>query len=361
MKTIKRILTPALAIVAAMLVFTSCDHKELCWHHPHYQSLRIVFDWRDAPTASPEGMCVYLFPIEDDNHFTSEDGGMEITRPDYYRFDFSNTQGGVVDGILPGKYRIITYNNDTDGVLFSGTGWETHKGFTREGSLLEPIYGNVANRAPMAPGADDQRVVICPDAMWGVSVGEVEIQEQGVKYTHYPFDPGEGVDTTAPVYSTEHVITLYPHLLTCYYDYEIRNVSNLENSVQMCASLSGMASDLTFSSEELGRELVTIPFAAAPDMSTRRILGNFVTWGHHELNPQPHYLILYVWMKGEPRGWYFTFDVTAQVNAAPDRHYVHLVINNLDLPVIIDPGDEGEDAFEPSVDDWFQENHVVPM
>lgn len=361
MKTIKRILTPALAIVAAMLVFTSCDHKELCWHHPHYQSLRIVFDWRDAPTASPEGMCVYLFPIEDDNHFTSEDGGMEITRPDYYRFDFNNTRGGVVDGILPGKYRIITYNNDTDGVLFSGTGWETHKGFTREGSLLEPIYGNVANRAPMAPGADDQRVVICPDAMWGTSVTTVEVSEQGVKYEHYPFDPDANMDKTQPITSTERVITLYPHLLTCFYDYEIRNVSNLENSVQMCASLSGMASELTFSSEELGRELVTIPFPAAPDMSTRRIIGNFVTWGHHELNPQPHYLILYVWMKGEPRGWYFTFDVTDQVHAAPDRHYVHLVVDNLDLPVIINPGEEGEDAFEPSVDDWFQENHVVPM
>ena len=187
------------------------------------------------------------------------------------------------------------------------------------------------------------------------------LDEQGVKYEHYPFDPDANMDKTQPITSTERVITLYPHLLTCFYDYEIRNVSNLENSVQMCASLSGMASELTFSSEELGRELVTIPFPATPDMSTRRILGNFVTWGHHELNPQPHYLILYVWMKGEPRGWYFTFDVTAQVHAAPDRHYVHLVVDNLDLPVIINPGDEGEDAFEPSVDDWFQENHVVPM
>ena len=122
-----------------------------------------------------------------------------------------------------------------------------------------------------------------------------------------------------------------------------------------------MAPELTFSSEALGREVVTIPFGATPDVATRRITGNFITWGHHELNPQPHYLLLYVWMKGEPRGWYFTCDVTDQVHAAPDRHYVHLVVDGLDLPVIINPGDEGSDAFKPAVDDWFQEIVDVPM
>ena len=361
---ISRTTLAALCAAIALLLSTSCDHKELCFHHPHYQTLRIQFDWRDAPTApnEVEGMCVFLFPIDPElDDFTSPDGGTPIQRPEYYRVDFDNTKGGIVQGVLPGRYRIVTYNNDTDGVLFTGTSWETHTGFTREGSLLEPIYGNASNRAPHAPGADDQRVVICPDAMWGTSVATVEVTEQGVKYVHYPFNPDADMDTSVPVTSTESVITLYPHLLTCYYDYEIRNVTNLENAVQMCASLSGMAPEFTFSSEALGREVVTIPFAANPDVDTRRITGNFITWGHHELNPQPHYLLLYVWMKGEPRGWYFTCDVTDQVHAAEDRHYVHLVIDGLDLPVIINPGDEGEDAFKPAVDDWFQEIVDVPM
>lgn len=358
MKTLKHIITPAMSLIAAVLLLSGCTHKELCWNHPHYQSLRIVFDWRDAPDAAPEGMCVYLFPMDKTIEFVTEDG-TTVNYPDYYRFDFANTHGGTVDGILPGKYRIVTYNNDTDGVLFSGIEWENHLGFTREGSLLEPIYGSAHNRAPMAPGADDQRVLICPDVMWGVPLGEVDIQEQGVTYTHYSFNPAEEVDKNAPIFSTEHVITLYPHLLSCFYDYEIRNVTNLENSVQMCASLSGMAPEHTFSCEELGRELVTLPFAAEPDLATKRIIGNFVTWGHHELNEDPHYLVLYIWMKGEPKGWYYTFDVTDQVHAAPDRHYVHLVVDNLDLPVIIDPQDD--DTFKPSVDDWYEETHVVPM
>ena len=43
----------------AMILF-SCEHKELCFHHPHMVTLRVDFDWKNAPQADPEGMCVYF-------------------------------------------------------------------------------------------------------------------------------------------------------------------------------------------------------------------------------------------------------------------------------------------------------------
>ena len=39
----------------AMILF-SCEHKELCFHHPHVVTVRVDFDWKNAPQANPEGM-----------------------------------------------------------------------------------------------------------------------------------------------------------------------------------------------------------------------------------------------------------------------------------------------------------------
>lgn len=53
--------------------------------------------------------------------------------------------------------------------------------------------------------------------------------------------------------------------------------------------------------------------------------------------------------------WYYTFDVTQQVDEAPDRRHVHLVIDGLSLPEPI-----GEDSgFRPDVDGWTEENHDI--
>lgn len=354
---ISRTTIAALCAALTLLLLSSCDHKELCFHHPHGADIRIVFDWRDAPDAHPEGMAVFFYPIDDDG-LRAEDAEDEPTNAEYYRRDLL-PGGGELYNIPVGKYRVICYNNDTDGVLFNNYSlFDTHYGYTREGSLLEPIYGNTANRAPSAPGAEGDRVVICPDEMWGCSVFDLEITETGVKYIHYPFDPDADEDVTKPVINSEHVITLYPHLLTCYYDYIIHNVENSEYIYQVCASMSGMAPGMTFGNEALDKECVSIPFGASPDAKKGTITGNFITWGHHEENAKPHQLVIYVWMKGDTRGWYFIHDVTDQVHAAPDRHHVHIEIDGLSLPKPINPTDSG---FEPSVDDWVSVDFNITM
>ena len=44
--------------LAILLLLPSCVHKELCYDHPYTVSVRVEFDWRDAPEAAPDGMCV---------------------------------------------------------------------------------------------------------------------------------------------------------------------------------------------------------------------------------------------------------------------------------------------------------------
>lgn len=47
---------------AAALMLAACQHKELCYDHSHVVSLNVVFDWSEAPDATPASMSLYLFP-----------------------------------------------------------------------------------------------------------------------------------------------------------------------------------------------------------------------------------------------------------------------------------------------------------
>lgn len=324
-----------LTAVAMTLILSSCDHKDLCFEHPHKVTLRIAFDWRDAPDADATSMHVCFYPA---------DG-----KGKSYIFNLGR-DGDELHDIEVGRYHLLCYNNTS--VVQSGNthAFDAHELFTRDGDLLEPALGNGGTRAPRVAGTEDQSVVICPDRMWGNTATDIVIDNLGVSYVHSTEAPGEPSGNL--VTSREYVITLFPHELTCTYTYEIRNVKNLKHATDMCASLSGMAGSLRVSSEEPGRKPVTLPFAAKSD-KVSTITGTFHTFGHHEDNAAPHRMALYVWMDDGKKYAYGLsgddrFDVTSQVHGAPDRRRVHLVIDGLDLPTPIENGS----GFNPSVDDW---------
>ena len=114
------------------------------------------------------------------------------------------------------------------------------------------------------------------------------------------------------------MITLFPHELVCTYTYEVRNVTNLKHMTQMCGSISGMSGVLTFSTEELGRECVTLPFEAHADGEST-VVGKFYTFGHHTENPDPHKMVFYVVMD-EARS---TATRTPTTSTLPSRFTTH--------------------------------------
>ena len=318
-------------ILLLLLILTwSCTHKELCTHHPHDVKVRVDFDWMGAPEANPEGMCVFFYPIE---------GGQPR------RYDFKGTKGGEIN-ITVGQYMVMCYNNDTEGVLFRNKNdFCCHEAYTRDGNIFESIYGN-GYAPPQKRGTEPERVVICPDMMWGSIATEVDITESGISYT---CTTTKGADQRMVI--KEHVITLYPVELTCIYTYEIRNVKNLKHATQMCATISGMAGGINLSTQDLHLENITLPLESTFD-KVSTITGRFITFGHHEDNDAPHRMELYVWMDDGQKVVYGTegerFDVTDQVHNAPDKRRVHIVIDGLDLPQPIENGH----GFKPSVDDW---------
>lgn len=328
---------PALIIMALTVALTGCNHKELCYRHPHNSKITVKYDWSEAPDANPAGMCVFFY--------STENAG------EYYRFDFSNTHGGEIE--LPaGKYVLVTYNNDTEAVRFSSTNvFDLHTAYTRDGDLLEPLYGNGVTSNTKTDNSE--RVVITPDGLWGCHAVDVTITQHGITYTiehHHGYRSGDAEVVTDD--SGNQTITLFPHDMLCHYSYEVRNVENTEHVSRISASLSGMSGTMKMSDETLGSESVTLPVNGQTDPSNKKITGKFLTFGNYSTDGTvQHKMEFFVVMDDGSKyriGNSDNLNVTTQVDNAPDPRHVHIIIDNLKLP-IPNISDEG---WLPTVDDW---------
>lgn len=102
-------------LAASVLLFGSCEHKELCFLHPHTAQLQVEFDWSYAPDAERnnevEGMCLWFYPVDE--------AGTQTGEP--LRYDLSGMKGGTVE-IPMGRYQVLYYNNDYEVVQFRNVG-----------------------------------------------------------------------------------------------------------------------------------------------------------------------------------------------------------------------------------------------
>ena len=132
-------------------------------------------------------------------------------------------------------------------------------------------------------------------------------------------------------------------------------MEGLKYVAQMSASLSGMSPALPLATEEPDAEPTTLPFEARHD-GEATITGGFLTFGQPAANATAHKLALYVWLADGTK-WLYTFDVTDQVDQAPNPKRVHIIIDKLTLPEPI--GDDS--GFHPDVDEWIEEEHDIIM
>ena len=318
---------------AALLTATACEHKELCYHHAHLETVRVEFDWRDAPDADPAGMCVWFYPT---------DGSQPS------RFDLDKEGGNV--SIPRGDYNIIAYNNDYETVyLSSRNDFSTLEIVTLSGGLFEPLgYSGYSN-------SRGERVAVCPERLWGCTAIETVIAESGVSYICVPEKDKEEY-LGRPVEVKEHVITLYPHELYSTYSFEIHGIENRDDILRASGSLSSMSTTLILHDETKGEEQATLPFGVEYDDLETPMTGEFLTFGCNREDHDTHSFLLYIWLADGTR-WYYNFDVTDQIRGAEDHRNVHLVINCTIEPETLDL-DEGSDA---DIDDWNSEDHDLYM
>ena len=302
------IIAALLAIMSAIACSKSDTASEIM---DHTVSVSVTFDMRYVGDQPPAGMTLYLYPLDENLE----------TR----RFDFKGITGGKVD-IKPGRYNIICYNNDTHGVDFRNTDrYDSHEAYTRQSALNQSPDGN---NLPVAPGAEDEQLLICPDPMTGTSISNVSLESNDV------------------------TLTLQPRRLTCTYRYEITDVTNIGRVTSMFASISGMTSSLLLCDGNPGSECATLVSEAVSD-GMSRITGEFVIFRHDNGCNASHHLMLYVWTDDGKLhclgGSDTRFDMTEKLHQSGESGSVTLTVNGLEIPQSHDP--EGT-SYTPDIDDW---------
>lgn len=315
------------AVAALAIGFSSCDHKELCYTHPHSANVEVVFDWNNVTNADPEGMTVYFYNLAEPE-----------AQP--YRFDFVGMRGGNVT--LPlGNYEAICVNSDTEFAHFYDTEkLNTFIARTREADILEGMQSRSEN-TPVAVGTEDETCMAYPDDIFSDTIRMTSIVRPDVNYT----------------------VCFRPEDALCRYTVEIRNCENLKFVRQVSGTLSGMSGEMLMADRSHPASHCILPFSATSDGSTR-IDGKFAAFGHR---PQAddihksHKMMVYA-VLADGSGWYKEFDVTNQVHDAENPRHVHILVDGLKFPEVINSGDDDDEGgFQVGVTDWEEVEIVIPM
>lgn len=88
----------SIAILSLLIIgFSSCEHKELCYHHPHTAKVRVNVDWNLFTEEAPTGMTVMVYP---------ETGGKPQT-------SLTHTLDHTYFNLEQGTYHTLVFNQST--------------------------------------------------------------------------------------------------------------------------------------------------------------------------------------------------------------------------------------------------------
>lgn len=314
-----RFMVPAVAL--SVLSLTSCLHKDLDTELNTRVKVNVVFDWDNAPDATPSSMLSYFY---------SDEGNL-------LTYTFPGRDGDEIS-IPSGKYCGVSLNGDIsewasmrntdDPDMFEIT--------TRNAEQLEG-YGLMSRSLPRAEGAENERMAMTPRMLWSDRQDDINIPSNSDKDIYITFTPDDNL---------------------CHYTVDILHVKNMEylHGAAVDATLSGMAESALIGRRVTGDTPVTMPFLLTPDSSTQSLHSEYLTFGECNTNKVAHYLTVYMYITDGTK-WYKTFDVTDQVTEAPDPRNVHIVIDGIDLPKPI----TGSGGFVPDVNDWNDINIDLQM
>ncbi len=326
MKTISAIAVSTLMVLGA----SSCSHKELYIVEQPVASMpriQVVFDWRDAPGASPESMAMYLYDEAAQNPL---------------RYIFSNSTGGEIRAPF-GIHNAICMNADnTDWArVFNKENSNTFEIHTPDAAETAAAQGFDTRSMPRVTGTENERLASTPGMLYGAPKTNFILADNG------------GTDT----------IKLYPHELVCHYTVDIYDVDNLDRvkSTTLDATLSGMAEGVNITSGQGTDVAATLTCTLKAKTSQIQLHREFLPIGEREPIAKRHYLTVHsVMANGEK--WSHSFDVTDQISRATDPHHVHIILRGLSLPEPPQPDPHsGQSGMAVNVNGWQTVNIDLKM
>lgn len=325
-----------ISLLICPLLLSACEYKELCYDHNHYIDVPVVFDWQKSQQANAKGMTVLFYDM------TPTTKGSSPRPFEPIRYDLVGMKGDTIR-LLPGTYRAIAYNNDTESILLRGTeSIATMEAYTRSSTIEEGTkFSRTDVSMPRAANTEEEPVILEPDMLWCASSETFTLHIDDEPHTiMMPLEP-----------------RVYDIVIT------ISNVPNLQYTGQFGGSLTGLAPSVFMESGQQGPGLATEAFDIdVIDATTLRM--RFRTFGYTPFagstsQQSKHMLTIYA-ILGDGTKWYYTEDITNQINdPTQDPADLSVIVELEDLP-IPKPMDE-ESGFHPQIDDWQEMNIEVKM
>ena len=312
------------------IILASCEYKDLCYDHPHDSdhNLSLVLNLQLDLDVD--------FEVSDENH-------TKIVAPEYMKVGFYDPNaGGLKDTeyvkgnkgdiyVTPGTYDMVAYSFGTEWTQIRGEGdVSTLEAFTSDITATKAM-----TLAKFTRAGDDQSqggpIIYTPDHLL-VAHKEVVIP---------------------PFSSERQVITITAAAATIIetYSFELVNVTGVENIASVEAFVTNQARSNFFGRGEVSTEPATIYFPVEVDRTAGTVKTTFNTFGKLPGDSHSYLHILIVGTDGtEIR---ISTDITDQFEKAD-----HEII--IDEPVEV-PAPEGGGGIAPTVEQWQEENHDVPI
>lgn len=309
---------PSLLIGVMFLLAEGCTHRDLNYDAPTTiaEKVEVVFDWSRCPEKEAQTMVLYLYSQEHqmmDYRFNNPDGGM------------IRTYGG--------QHTAVCHSND-DPYGHHLRNHHSHDEIEIYTDVTAVLVGQgISTRGiPRAKGTEDEPLRETPSMIYGTHDRDINL-----KVTSY-----------------QQQMSLYPEELISHYTVEFVDVENLKSAdVRIDATISSMAGGYFPGRMKPNSEAVSHTFTLSADLERNSLSSKFLTFGIPDGEELPHMLCLYIALKNKTGGFY-TFDVSDQVNKAPDPRNVSIKIYGLKLPDIPDdpvpPQVEGGVSIE--LDSW---------
>ena len=312
----------AVARAGLLLLFlcllTGCEYKDLCYdHHTHAAQIHVTFDWQKAPNHTAKSMTVLFYNLDKPSQ-----------QP--IRYDYPLTGGTAT--LEPGRWRAVTYNNDTEAILYRNMGDEDAiEAYTRRSSIEE---GTQLSRAgmPRANGTEEEPVILEPDPLWGCrsEAFTLGVNEHDAELVLYP----------EPRFQT---ITI-----------DIINVPNLQYTGSFGGAVSGLAASRFMASGTVSEQKATQAFSIsrAGETTLRMTMNVFGHCPHlSEGIGNEHLLTVYA-ILADGTKWYYTIDVTDKIHEASQQATeggdISITVDGLPVPKPIVNGS----GFKPTIDGW---------
>lgn len=309
----------SLMLGSMLMIEEGCTHKDLNEdaHTTIADQVEVIFDWSKTPKKEAKTMVLYLYS---DEHEMMD-----------YRFN--NPDGGLIR-TYGGPHTAVCHSNDDP----YGHHMRNHHShdeieiFTDETAVL--IGQGISTRSiPRAKGTEDEPLRETPSMIYGAQDKEINLK----------------------VSALPQKLELFPEELICRYSVEFAEVENLKSAdVRIDATISSLAGGYYPGRMKPTSESVSHNFTLTPDIEQNKLSSEFYTFGVPEGEELPHKLCLYIALKNRT-GNFYTFDVTDQVNNAPDPRNVSIIIYGLKLPEIPDDPPappQGEGGISIDLDSW---------